>query len=90
MLSLIRTPATFVWLCLMLATAASMWIAVDRGLAGPGLATTIVISIALVKAGLVGLFFMELRHAPWPLRGAFYGWCLACAAAILGVYFIAR
>lgn len=89
MLQLIRTPVTLVWLLLMAATGLSMWVAVDHGVDGPGLATTVVMAVAIAKAGLVGLFFMELRHAPWLLRGAFYAWCAICACAVLGVYFLA-
>ena len=64
-----------------------MWVAVDHGIVGYRVATTVVMSLALVKAYLVGMYFMELRHAPWPLRGVFQAWCVLCGAAVLGVYF---
>lgn len=86
MLQLVRTPVTLIWLLLMAATGLSMWVAVDHGIVGYRVATTIVMSVALVKAYLVGMYFMELRHAPWPLRGVFQAWCVLCAAAVLGVY----
>ena len=88
MLQLVRTPVTFVWLLLMAATGISMWVAVDHGVDDVRVATSVVMSVALVKAYLVGMHFMELRHAPWPLRGAFLAWCVLCAAAVLGVYFV--
>ena len=49
MLQLIRTPATLVWLLLMAATGASMWVAVDHGVDSLRLATTLVMTIAIVK-----------------------------------------
>ncbi len=88
MRQLIQTPATFVWALLMAATGLSMWVAVEHGIVAHAAATSVIISVALVKAWLVGMYFMELRHAPWLLRGAFYAWCAICAAAVLGVYFM--
>ena len=87
MLQLVRTPVTVIWLLLMAATGLSMWVAVDHGVDAYRVATAVVMSVALVKAYLVGMYFMELRHAPWPLRGVFQAWCVLCAAAVLGVYF---
>jgi hypothetical protein len=40
----------------------------------------------VAKVYLVGMYFMELRHAPLLLRGAFNAWCAGCWVAILGVY----
>ena len=89
MLRLILTPVTFVWLLLMAATGVSMWATVDHGVDGYALVTAIVMIVALVKVYLVGMFFMELRHAPVSLHAAFDAWCLICGAAVLGVYFLA-
>jgi caa(3)-type oxidase subunit IV len=83
---LLRTPVTLVWALLMAATALSMWVAIEHGIVSRAAATTVVMSIALVKAWLVGMYFMELRHAPWPLRAAFHAWCVICGAAVLGIY----
>ena len=90
MLQLVRTPVTLIWLLLMAATGVSMWVAVDHGIDDYQALTAVVISVALVKAYLVGSYFMELRHAPWPLRGAFQAWCALCAVAVLGVYFLGQ
>ena len=55
MLQLVRTPVTLIWLLLMAATGLSMWVAVDHGIVGYRVATTVVMSVALVKAYLVGI-----------------------------------
>jgi heme/copper-type cytochrome/quinol oxidase subunit 4 len=89
-LRLVRTPVTLVWALLMAATGVSMWVAVEQGVSVRTAATAIVMSVALVKAYLVGMYFMELRHAPWPLRAAFQAWCAICAAAVLGTYALSQ
>lgn len=88
MTKLLRTPVTFVWLLLVAATVTSLWAAVDHGIDEVALMTSVVITIAVVKAYLVGAYFMELRHAPRMLHGVFVAWCVACWGAVLGVYFL--
>ena len=88
MTTLLRTTVTWVWLLLMGATAASFWVAVDHGVTVRETATALVVTVAVAKVYLVGMYFMELRHAPLLLKGAFNAWCAGCWAAILGVYFM--
>lgn len=52
-------------------------------------AAVIVLAIAAVKVRLVGLDFMELRHAPWELRAAFEFYCVALWLVLSGVFVLA-
>ena len=72
-----------VWLGLALATLASAWLGSSDGTAR---ATAGVLAIALGKAVLVGLEYMELRSAPLPMRLAFEAWALATGAALIVLY----
>jgi cytochrome c oxidase subunit IV len=58
-------------------------------LASPGLAVAAAIGIAMIKVRIVILHFMEVRHAPWALRGPIEAWLLALAAGILGLWYSA-
>ncbi len=42
-------------------------------------------TIAALKIRLVGMHFMELRHAPLALRIAFHGWIVAVWALVVGL-----
>lgn len=88
MVGMLRSPATYIWLLLMMVTGGSLWIAVDHGIDDTTVATAVVMTLAVVKAYLVGMFFMELRHAPFVLRAVFNAWCTACWAAVLGIYLL--
>jgi hypothetical protein len=84
MLHLMRNRAGASWLMLVVATLASWALGHDHGigaLAGVG-----VLAIAAIKVRLVGLDFMELRHSPIPLRGAFEAYCVALWALLSGLY----
>lgn len=84
MAKLFRLRITWIWLFLLVATLVS-WEAVD-GVAWVKdlrLAGVVVMVIAFVKARYVLLDFMELRHAPWQMRAAAEGWCLAVGLAIV-------
>ena len=88
MRALIRTPVTPVWLLLVLATAVSWWLGADQGLGADlhKLATVLVMSVAFIKVGFVGSYFMELRHAPLGLRLFFGAWCSVFLTLILVLY----
>jgi Prokaryotic Cytochrome C oxidase subunit IV len=45
-----------------------------------------VLVIAFVKVRLVGLYFMELRSAPIPLRLLFEGWVVVTCSVLIGLY----
>jgi hypothetical protein len=50
------------------------------------LLTVSVISVSLIKVRLILKEFMELRHAPAPLRILADAWLLITATALLGTY----
>jgi hypothetical protein len=86
--NLARTSVTPVWLLLVVATAVSWWLGADQGL-GAGAhktSTVLVMTVAFIKVGFVGAFFMELRHAPPFWRLFFGGWCVVFLSFILVFY----
>jgi hypothetical protein len=84
--SLLRTRATVVWLGLICATLISWTLGTDHGVADHRLASTLIMLVAFTKVRFVGLYFMELRDAPAPLRLVFEGYCVVIFAAVLGTY----
>ncbi|UXA17249.1 cytochrome C oxidase subunit IV family protein [Mycobacterium sp. SMC-4] len=83
-LRLIGPRALSTWVLLVAATVVSWAVGADHG-AGSA-AVVIVLAIAAIKVRLVGLDFMELRHAPLPLRAAFEGYCVALWAVLSALY----
>lgn len=86
---LLLNPVTAVWMLLASATALSWWLGTgevadtDRA----RMTTTFVIMfVAFFKARLVISYFMEVRHAPWPLRRLCDAWLLISATVVLGLY----
>ena len=84
MLQYMRNRAGVSWLILVALTLASFTLGADHG-AGSLIAVG-VLAIAAFKVRLVGLDFMELRHAPIPLRAAFEVYCVALWALLSGLY----
>ncbi|MDZ7295369.1 MAG: cytochrome C oxidase subunit IV family protein [candidate division KSB1 bacterium] len=81
MASLVRTAVTVVYLVLVIGTGLS-W-----SVAGQGLTPTVVImTVGFAKAFMIGLFFMELLHAPRFLQGLLALWCVLGWAGILAFY----
>jgi heme/copper-type cytochrome/quinol oxidase subunit 4 len=87
--ALFRGPVTAVWALLVAATALSFWLGTDHGLSSVEARTLLVMIVAFVKIRFVGLYFMELRDAPWPLRGLFEGYCIVVCVAVAGFYLFA-
>ncbi len=88
---MLRNRVTLVWLVLVLATATSWWLGTDHWFGDDAdhvPASVVILVIALAKVRLVGVYFMDLRHAPVTLRGAFETYCLVLCAALVGVYLI--
>lgn len=83
----LRSQTTLVWFALVMATAISLALGEDV-IGHQDTAAALVIAIAFVKVRLVGIHFMELRHAPVPLRAAFEVYC-AVAATVLIVLLLA-
>ena len=76
------------WLVLIMLTAASWWLRVDREFAGLGrdLAMIGILVLTFAKIYVVGNAFMELREAaPWLTR-MFTTWCVALCAVLSGMY----
>lgn len=88
-MALLLTPATAVWLALMLATCASTWW-LKSATAAPFVATALIMLIAAVKVRLVIIHFMELGNAPLRWRFLFEAWVVAVSAIILAGYWVAR
>lgn len=84
-MELLRRPATLVWIVLMVATIVTTW-GLSKDAFAAKFATVSIMLIAAFKVRLVLLHFMELRHAPIPLRLVFEAWVLVATAAILGIY----
>jgi hypothetical protein len=83
-LSLVRKRTVVSWLILMAATTVSFVVGVEHRTGSAVI--VVVLAIAAIKIRLVGLDFMELRHAPVPLRGAFEIYCIALWAVLSGLY----
>jgi heme/copper-type cytochrome/quinol oxidase subunit 4 len=89
MRTLILNPITGVWLLLASATALSWWLGTGEVADTDQARTTttfVIMLVAFVKARLVMSYFMEIRHAPWPLRRLCDAWLLISAVVVLGLY----
>ncbi|MCW3014533.1 MAG: hypothetical protein JWO02_1625 [Solirubrobacterales bacterium] len=86
---LLKNRASIAWLFLILATLLSWRLGTDHGLSSDDdhrLVSSVIVLVAFVKIRLVGLYFMELRDSPLPLRLVFEGYCLVVCAAVLGTF----
>jgi hypothetical protein len=81
---LVRNRAGFSWLLLVAATVVSLAVGAEHGTGS--MVAIVVLAIAAIKVRLVGLDFMELRHAPTPLRVIFEAYCFAIWAVLSGLY----
>jgi caa(3)-type oxidase subunit IV len=79
MLKLLRTTASAVWL-LLVALTVTQWMIGTHSLPGLGQVTAalVIFVVAVFKARLVGLYFMELRDAPLALRSTFEATACCC------------
>lgn len=85
MQAVVHNPVSLVWLALMLATAVSWWLGADHGV-GVEEATIAVLTVAFIKVRFIGMYFMELRHAPPALRLLFEGWVVVVWAGLIVLY----
>ncbi|GAB3242694.1 cytochrome C oxidase subunit IV family protein [Mycolicibacterium hippocampi] len=83
-LDLLKNRAGASWLFLVAATILSWLVGAEHGTGS--LVAVVVLAIAAIKVRLVGLDFMELRHAPIPLRAAFEFYCVGMWALLSGLY----
>lgn len=85
--SLLRSKITAVWVVLIFATLLSWHLGADHGAPDARtVATVVIMLVAFIKVRFVGLYFMELRHAPVPLRLIFEGYCLVVCSVVIGLY----
>jgi hypothetical protein len=85
---LLRGPFMVVWFVLIAATLLLWYLGAEHGLHNARLTTILILIVAFIKWRLVGLYFMELRDAPIPLRLIFEAHCLIACSAVLGVYLL--
>jgi hypothetical protein len=85
---LLKTPISLVWLGLIAATLTSWWLGSDHGVSNESTAGVLILLVAFTKVRFVGLFFMELRHAPLPLRLIFEGWCAVVTTTIIVMFLV--
>ena len=83
-----KSPITVVWIGLIIATLISWKVGTDAGVHAH-LATVIVLLVAFIKVRFVGLYFMELRESPLPLRLIFEGYCIVVCATLVIMYLAA-
>ncbi|MGH8195324.1 MAG: cytochrome C oxidase subunit IV family protein [Woeseiaceae bacterium] len=72
------------WAVLMVATVVSSVVGLDHKLVRPSLwLSDMLLTVAFIKVGVIGWWFMELRGAPPALRLIFGGWVVAATTALI-------
>lgn len=91
MTTLLRTPASVVWLVLVAATAFSWSLGTEHGLGSDAqeLASIAILAVAFIKVRFIGLYFMELRESPVVLRGLFEGYCVVVGTLVMSLFVLA-
>jgi hypothetical protein len=76
-----------IWLVLLAATGVTYWLGESGMAGGAGMAPVLLMfALAFVKALLVMLDFMELRHAPALWRRLLVGWLVFVTSGIVLAY----
>jgi hypothetical protein len=88
-MTMLRSPAIIVWLILVVATVISWTLGTQHIVASSTVVSVCVLVIAFIKVRFVGLYFMELRDAPLPLRTVFEAYCIIVGGAVIGAFLIA-
>ena len=83
---LLRNAITVIWGILIVATLTSWWLGTDHGFKNEDLVGSLVLLVAFIKVRFVGLYFMEHRHSPIPLRIIFEVWCLVVCSTVIGMF----
>jgi len=73
---------------MLAATALSFWLSELGGVPNHVTATAVVLIVAVIKMHVIGMYFMELAHAPLFLRAAFHAWCGLCFVMLIGPYIL--
>lgn len=76
-----------VWLALVLATLFSWWTAAGQPFASSAaqFGGAIAVAVGFAKVWLIGMHFMDLRHAPSLLRRAFAAWTLLVGGMVVAL-----
>jgi caa(3)-type oxidase subunit IV len=89
MRALVQTKASWAWLALVALTVTQWAIGTQSGVGGHHVSASLVIFVvAVFKARLVGLYFMELRDAPVALRSLFEFYCIALLTVLSTMYLL--
>ena len=83
---LVISRPTIIWLVLLAATALSWALGHAYGVPGMRYAGVYIIVIAFLKVRLVILEFMEIRHAPLPMRLAAEAWVITLCAILTTLF----
>lgn len=75
MMNLLRTSITPVFFLLLIGTLVSWWAGIE------GANGMVVMTVSIAKSFLVGMFFMELLHAPCWLKRFWQFWCIVAEVA---------
>lgn len=88
MTNVLQTKASLVWLVLVALTTISWMLGSQPDIDGVqhASASLVIFLVAVFKVRLIGLHFMELRDAPWALRGIFEAYCAALILLLCGMY----
>lgn len=89
--TVVRTNASIAWMLLVALTVVSWALGTQHGFTGDNHlpASLVIIVVAVFKLRLVGLYFMELRDAPWSLRGIFEAYSAVLLLMITTLYLLA-
>lgn len=81
----LRSSTGVTWIALVVATLVAWWVGTDHGLDDPTAAAALLLAVAVVKIYLIGMEFMELRHADSRLRLGFQAYCGLVGVALVGM-----
>lgn len=81
----LRSSTGATWIALVVATLLAWWVGTDHGLDDPTAAAALVLGVAVVKIYLIGMEFMELRHADVRLRRGFQAYCALVGVGLIGM-----
>jgi hypothetical protein len=82
-----RSPRDISAVATVLILVTGLSVVLAEGLLGGGVSrAAVVMTIAAIKLSLVGLYFMELRHAPPALTVVFHVWVVAVWGVVIGFY----
>src|SRR5262249_35550853 len=83
---LLKNSTTVVWFILIGATLTSWWLGTNHGVNNEDVAGVLILLVAFIKVRFVGLYFMELRDAPIPLRIIFETWCFVVSTTVIVMF----